>query len=223
MKVNHGPLVVLGVAAITVSASPLAPRVLAQESDPLVPAVTTEVLDEAEAPVTAQPLDQIELPTTSVTAQALEEEEGPPQPRGFQVGRATQGGPSYIGVGINLGTLGDSALGDTSFAVVSKVGLSEAFSVRPGVVTNFTDDATFLLPLTYDFVPLRFSTSEQSLKFAPYVGGGVAITTDGETGLLLTGGLDVPVTSRWTVTANANAGFLDDVDVSVVTAVGYNF
>ncbi|MGB7417330.1 MAG: hypothetical protein WA902_24250, partial [Thermosynechococcaceae cyanobacterium] len=104
-----------------------------------------------------------------------------------------------------------------------KIVLTKTFSVRPGVVTNFSRDATFLLPVTYDFAPIRLGTSQNSLKLAPYVGGGAAVTTNGDAGPLLTGGLDVPLGRKWTFNAGANAGFLDNTDVSVITAIGYNF
>lgn len=146
------------------------------------------------------------------------------QPRSFQIGRSTQGGPSYIGAGVNLGALGGTALGDTSLSVVSKVGLTNTFSVRPGVVTDFTDDATFLVPVTFDLPGIRVGeVANQDISVAPYLGGGIAVSTDGDVGPLLTGGLDIPVAEQWTVNAAANAGFIDDVDLGVSLAVGYNF
>lgn len=146
------------------------------------------------------------------------------QPDSFQVGRDTQGGPSYIGIGANLGALGGTALGDTSLSVVSKVGLTHTFSTRPSVVTDFTDDATFLIPVTYDLKAFRVGELEnQEIKVAPYIGAGIAVSTDADVGPLLTGGLDIPVSERWTLNAAANAGFIDDVDLGVTIAAGYNF
>lgn len=146
------------------------------------------------------------------------------QPDSFQLGRDTQGGPSYIGAGVNLGALGGTALGDTSFSVVSKVGLTNTFSVRPGVVTDFEVDATFLVPVTYDLKGFRVGElGTQEIKVAPYIGAGVAVSTDGDVGPLLTGGLDIPVTNRWTLNTAANAGFIDDVDLGVTVAAGYNY
>ncbi|MBD0302441.1 MAG: S-layer homology domain-containing protein, partial [Tolypothrix sp. T3-bin4] len=67
-------------------------------------------------------------------------------------GRTTLGGPSYIGVAGNIGLSGnDTALGDTNFAVISKVGLTRNISVRPSVI--FGDDTLFLVPMTLDFAP----------------------------------------------------------------------
>lgn len=146
------------------------------------------------------------------------------QPDSFQLGRDTQGGPSYIGAGVNAGALGGTALGDTSLSIVSKVGLTNTFSVRPGVVTDFEDDATFLIPVTYDLKGFRVGElGIQEIRVAPYIGTGLAVSTDGDIGPLLTGGLDIPITERWTLNTAANAGFIDDVDLGVTVAAGYNF
>ncbi|HEY9674073.1 MAG TPA: hypothetical protein V6D11_21725, partial [Waterburya sp.] len=62
-------------------------------------------------------------------------------------GRATRSGSSYIGIGGNIGLgTGDTALGEGSFAVISKIGLTRYFSVRPTVFID--DDPTILIPLT---------------------------------------------------------------------------
>ncbi|WP_299403226.1 hypothetical protein [Acaryochloris sp. IP29b_bin.148] len=146
------------------------------------------------------------------------------QASGFQVGRSTQGGPSYVGAGVNIGALGGTSLGDTSLSVISKVGLTNTFSVRPGVVTDFTDDATFLVPVTFDLPATRIGElANQDISVAPYLGGGIAVSTDGDVGPLLTGGLDIPVAEQWTINTAANAGFIDDVDLGVSVGVGYNF
>jgi hypothetical protein len=137
-------------------------------------------------------------------------------------GRATRSGSSYIGVAGNIGLGGDStALGRGNFAVISKIGLTREFSVRPAAVIG--SDTTILLPLTYDFnlKPVELTPA----RFAPYVGAGVAFSTSGSdaVGLLLTGGVDVPLTSDFTATAGLNAAFRDKTDVGLLVGVGYNF
>ncbi len=160
----------------------------------------------------------------STLAQVRDTVNGIVQPDSFQIGRETQGGPSYIGIGANLGSLGGTALGDTSLSVVSKVGLTNTFSTRPSVVTDLEDDATFLIPVTYDLKAFRIGElGNQEIKVAPYIGAGLAVSTDADVGPLLTGGLDIPVSERWTLNAAANAGFIDDVDLGVTVAAGYNF
>lgn len=140
-------------------------------------------------------------------------------------GRATRGGSSYIGVAGNIGLSGDeTALGDTNFAVISKIGLTRTISARPSAV--FGDGTVVLVPLTFDFNPRSVNpTGEQTFPVSPYLGAGVAIKTDddADVGLLLTGGIDVPLGSRFTATGAVNAAFIDDTDVGLVLGVGFNF
>ncbi|MEH2069700.1 MAG: hypothetical protein V7K47_16320 [Nostoc sp.] len=139
-------------------------------------------------------------------------------------GRTTRGGSSYIGVAGNIGLGGgDSALGEGSFTVISKIGLTRAISVRPSVVIN--DDPVVLVPLTYDFNLRTADALNERFSVAPYVGAGVAIETsdDPDVGLLLSGGVDVPLSNNITATAGVNAAFLDQTDVGLMLGVGYNF
>ncbi|MEG4408039.1 hypothetical protein [Microcoleus sp. MON2_D5] len=140
-------------------------------------------------------------------------------------GRATRSGPSYVGIGGNVGFGGDSALGDGSFAIISKIGLTNNLSVRPTVL--FRDNLTLVVPVTFDFVSQE--TVEVSEDFvisaAPYAGAGVIVTTgdDGNFGFLISGGVDVPLTRNLTATAGLNIGFVDGADVGLLVGVGYTF
>jgi hypothetical protein len=138
-------------------------------------------------------------------------------------GRTTRGGSSYIGVAGNIGLGGDSAIGEGSFMVISKIGLTRTLSVRPSVAIE--DDPVILLPLTYDFNFRTADAFEDTFAVAPYVGAGVAIETsdDADVGLLLSGGVDVPLNTNLTATAGVNAAFLDETDVGLMIGVGYNF
>ncbi|MEH2137727.1 fasciclin domain-containing protein [Nostoc sp.] len=140
-------------------------------------------------------------------------------------GRTTLGGPSYIGVGGNIGLSGnDSALSDSNFAVFSKIGLTRNISVRPSVI--FGDDTLFMVPLTLDFTPRASAeVGQRSFFISPYIGAGVAIEINNNTdiGLLLTGGVDIPLGSRFTLNGAVNAAFLDDTDVGLQLGLGYNF
>lgn len=168
------------------------------------------------------------VPTTTTTP-AVEPANQPAQNKVAQAdinpGRSTRGGSSYIGVAGNIGIGGgDSALGDGNFAVISKVGLTRGFSVRPSAV--FGDNTAILIPVTYDFslesVDDPFS---EPLAIAPYVGAGVAIKTnnDAAVAFLLSGGVDFPLTPQFTATAAINAGFFDQTDIGLLVGVGYNF
>jgi hypothetical protein len=138
-------------------------------------------------------------------------------------GTPTFGGDSYIGIAGNLGLGGDSALGDSSFMVISKIGLTTRIAVRPSVAIE--SDPVILVPVTFDFSIRPVDAFTERLPIAPYVGGGVAISTgdNSDIGPLLTAGVDVPITSRFTATAAVNAALLDDVAVGVMLGIGYNF
>jgi hypothetical protein len=140
----------------------------------------------------------------------------------LEPGRATRSGSSYIGIGGNIGIGGETALGDFGFTVFSKIGLSRRFSVRPAVV--FSGDTDILLPLTFDF-PIQAEPFER-INLAPYAGAGVIITTnsDSNIGLLLSGGVDLPISEQFTATAGLNLGFnTDTVGVGIILGIGYNF
>jgi len=140
-------------------------------------------------------------------------------------GRATRGGRSYIGVAGNIGLSGgDTALSQGNFAVISKVGLTRNISVRPSVI--FGDDTLFLVPLTLDFSPkIAGSVGERTYTISPYIGAGVAIAANTNTdfGLLLTGGVDLPLGSKFTLTGGVNAAFMNQTDVGLLLGLGYNF
>ncbi|ABA24421.1 Beta-Ig-H3/fasciclin [Trichormus variabilis ATCC 29413] len=154
-------------------------------------------------------------------------QEGTPQaqnPGAVTPGRATRGGSSYIGVAGNIGLGGDTALSDSNFAVISKVGLTRNLSVRPSAV--FGNDTVFLVPLTLDFTPRAVEPGVvQPFAVSPYVGAGVAIEASGDTdiGLLLTGGVDIPLGQRFTINGAVNAAFVDETDVGLLLGIGYNF
>lgn len=139
-------------------------------------------------------------------------------------GRATRSGSSYIGIGGNIGFGGESGLGTGNFAVISKVGLTRNLSLRPAAVVG--DGATFLLPVTVDF-PIAVSRDVDGARIgaAPYLGGGVAISTGDDSTVqpLATVGVDVPISRQFTANASANVSFPDNVEVGVILGIGYNF
>ena len=136
-------------------------------------------------------------------------------------GRATRSGPSYIGVGGNIGFGGDTTLSEGAFSVFSKIGLTNTLSARPAALIG--DNAVFLIPVTFDFPTA--DVGELGFSPAPYIGGGVAISTgrDSTVGALITGGVDVPLSPQFTATAGVNVGFIDETEVGVLLGVGYNF
>lgn len=137
-------------------------------------------------------------------------------------GRPTRGGLSYIGVGGNIGLSGDNALGEGSFAINSKIGLTRNISVRPAVLLG--DEATFTIPVTYDFT-IQTTDPFEPLAFAPFLGGGLVVSTqdDNNIGFLLTGGIDVPLSREFVANATLNVGFMDKTEVGLMLGVGYTF
>ena len=136
-------------------------------------------------------------------------------------GTATRSSSSYIGIGGNIGLSGDTTIGNGAFAVISKIGLTDYLSARPSALID--DDAVFLLPVTFDFSGDEVPNAEFSI--APYLGGGLAISTgrDDTIGPLISGGLDIPLSSEFTANAGANISFINDTDVGLLLGVGYNF
>jgi hypothetical protein len=145
----------------------------------------------------------------------------PTDSNGNRIFRSTRSGPSYFGVGVNFGLTGGSDLGGTSFAVISKLGLTETISVRPTVLI-LRDFATILLPVTYDFAPQQ---PFRDFQVSPYLGGGIAINagSNSSTGLLITGGIDIPLSSTFTINVAANLAFLRTTDLGILVGIGYNF
>lgn len=139
----------------------------------------------------------------------------------IQPGRATRSGSSYIGVGGNIGLTGDTQLGEGSFAVISKIGLARNLSVRPAALIG--DNTVFLVPITVDFPQENLQITQ--LNVAPYIGGGVAVSTgrDSTVGALISGGIDVPLSPQITATGGVNVSFIDQTDVGLLVGVGYNF
>ncbi|MBE9191415.1 hypothetical protein IQ230_13875 [Gloeocapsopsis crepidinum LEGE 06123] len=191
-------------------------RTLATLTPGNVPAPGTTATSSApltESPVASQTTESTSLENSKV-AQIL-----------IDPGQPTIGGSSYIGVAGNIGLSdnGSTALGGGNFAIISKIGLTNTLSTRPSVVLG--DNAVILVPVTYDFSFQPVGAFTDPLPIAPYVGGGVAISTgeDSTFGAVLTGGVDVPITSQLTATAALNVAFVDNTDLGLFIGVGYNF
>ncbi|MEW6497375.1 MAG: hypothetical protein AB1589_33475 [Cyanobacteriota bacterium] len=183
-----------------------------QPTETVAPAV-----DQADRAIPVTTAQNETAPDTTPTTIAQDVEVTP--------GRATRSGASYIGIAGNIGLgEGDTALGEGSFAAISKIGLTRSLSLRPSVFIN--DDPTILLPLTLDFVPRQVEDVEEfRLSVAPYVGVGAAISIgdDSAVDFLGTAGVDVPLTPQFTATAALNVSAFDNIAVGLLIGVGYNF
>ena len=132
--------------------------------------------------------------------------------------------PNYVGVGLNVGFDGDTALGDTNFAVNGRLKLTPDISFRPAAIIG--DNASFLVPVTYDFQPFSNDRVDQ-LNITPYIGGGAFFTTDDDSdddvGGLVTAGVEAPISRKFTANAGLNVGFIDgDTEWGLLLGVGYN-
>lgn len=221
----------------TQPANTVAPLAQAQETSPgnsrpdvIVPSTPTPTTPGTFTPSTPTPMEETPAPgtfTPSTPTPTAPFDTTPTLTPGTRVitpGRATSSGSSYVGVGGNIGLGdGDTAIGEGSFAILSKIGLTRNFSVRPAAL--FGDNVTIMLPVTYDFRFGEGPTEELGFTAAPFVGAGAAISTgdDSSVDLLLTGGIDVPLGSQFTATASVNASVTGNVAVGLLLGVGYNF
>ena len=139
----------------------------------------------------------------------------------IEPGRTTRSGSSYWGLGANIGLDGNTSVGESGLAVISKIGLTDYLSFRPSALID--DNITFLLSLTVDFWGKRFSKAD--LRIAPYLGGGISLATgeDDTVGLLITGGLDIPLSAKFTANTAINVNLIDNTGVGLLLGVGYNF
>lgn len=127
--------------------------------------------------------------------------------------------PSYLGVGFNIGVTGDSALGDDSFAVLSKIAFNPFLSVRPELLID--EEVTFLIPVTYDLPAL----TTEFITFAPYLGAGVSFSTGDNSNfdLLASAGIDIPITSDLAATVGVNLTPFDSFDLGARLGLVYLF
>lgn len=177
------------------------------------------------SPMEETPTPGTFTPSTPTPSAPLDTTPAPtPGTRVITPGRATSSGSSYFGVGGNIGLGdGDTAIGQGSFTILSKIGLTRNFSVRPSVL--FGDNVTILLPVTYDFRFGEGPTEQLGFTAAPFLGAGAAISTGNNSSvdLLLTGGIDVPLGRQFTATASVNASVTGNAAVGLLLGVGYNF
>ncbi len=127
-------------------------------------------------------------------------------------------GSDFIGIGADFGYAED-----VSFAVISKLSLTDKIAVRPSVLVS--DNVAVIVPITYEFN--NYSTDVAGFRLLPYAGVGASYQeSDGNNenlNLLLTAGADVPLSQQFTLNAQANFGVLNDSEFGVTVGVGYNF
>jgi hypothetical protein len=202
---QENPLVTTTIGVTTLVQTPVAPSLTALNppSSPInLAEVSTSAVDIAPLPATGN----------SLLAQRSSDRISPFTPT------------AYIGVGVNLGLgSGNSDLSQGRFLVYGKLGFTQNISLRPAILLG--NQTTFLIPVTYDF-PLQAADAIQPVSFVPYLGGGVIIASgsgNNNIGLLLSGGVDFPISRDFTATAGLNVGFVrSTTDFGILLGIAYN-
>jgi hypothetical protein len=200
MALNMALILTLGEQVVQAQSSQTA--VNAETSSRLAqPSPSPDVTPSDVTPSDATPSDETAEPTESR------------QPRNF------------IGVGGSIGLSGeDIGLSESGFAIMNRKDLNDRLSIRGANVFGSTrNDNTIALTVNF---PVRSSSGETQL--IPFVGGGLLISSKGLFNDVLvrglaTGGIDVPLSRRFTATSAVNVGFTDPVAVGVGLGVMYGF
>ncbi|NEP47468.1 MAG: hypothetical protein F6K65_00885 [Moorea sp. SIO3C2] len=164
-------------------------------------------------------------PASSPTSEPSSYEVGTPvAQRNIDPTGKSLGVGNYIGIGGNIGLTDDGTnIGRGAFMINGKYDLSPTLSVRPSILIN--DDATFLIPATYNFIfqdePFEPPT------YSAFAGAGVAFSTGDEdnVGLIVTGGVDWPFGPNFVGNAALTGGLFVDgaADFGISFGIGYSF
>lgn len=215
---------------------PISPEVVEQDH---LPPATLEGIDEYQADshdltvvepmpgtlATSAELLLVQPEISSVSEVASEQIDTDIAQRDIDLRRGPSPIPNYIGIGGNIGLSDnneESALGRGAFIVNGKLRLVRNLSFRPAVIIG--DNTAFLFPVTYDFL-IPGNDRFAPVKFAPFVGGGAAISTgdNSSVGFLFTSGVEVPLSRQFVANGSISVGFLETTDVGIQLGVGYLF
>jgi hypothetical protein len=131
----------------------------------------------------------------------------------------------YVGIS---GTIGVSGVGEGlshgGITIFQKNDLSDSLSIRgSNIFGGDKNDSTFALTVNF---PVK--TSSGQVKFVPFIGGGMLVRAksnfeDINVRGLVTGGIDIPLSRRFTATTAVNVGLFQQTEVGVQLGIGYNF
>jgi len=132
---------------------------------------------------------------------------------------------NYIGIGGNIGVSGNrTGLSQGGAALITKNDLNDSLSIRSVSVfgNNRTDNT---LALTFNF---PVTSNQRKMQFVPFVGGGLLLSSkynfnDFIVRGLVTGGIDVPWSQRFTANTSINVGFTDKTSIGIQLGIAYNF
>ena len=222
--------------AIETTVVPISPEVVEQDH---LPPATLAGIDEYQADshdlivvepmpgslATSAELLMVQPEISSVSEGVSEQIDTDIAQRDIDLRRGPSPIPNYIGIGGNIGLSDnnqESALGRGAFVINGKLRLVRNLSFRPAVIIG--DNTAFLFPVTYDFL-IPGNDRFAPVKFAPFVGGGAAISTgdNSSVGFLFTSGVEVPLSRQFVANGSISVGFLETTDVGIQLGVGYLF
>lgn len=177
-------------------------------------AVQAQSSQPTEIPAEAAPNPSQPLPSPTMTPSDQPPIEQTPRPL-----------RNYVGIGGNIGVSGNkTGLSEGGAALITKNDLNDWLSIRGITVfgSNRTDN-TFALTVNF---PVR--TRSGQVQLVPFVGGGVLLSSKYNFNNfivrgLVTGGIDVPLSRRFTATTAVNVGFTNETNTGVQLGVAYNF
>ena len=166
-----------------------------------------------ETPVDETPADETPADETPSNEKKPPDET---QPRRFR---------RYIGIGGSIGLSGDNTgLSEGGLAILTRNDLNDSLSIRSAnVFGSSRTDRTVALTVN---LPVRSSSGQ--VKLIPFVGGGLLISSksffdDVIVRGLVAGGIDLPLSRRFTATTSVTVGFTDTANVGVQMGVMYGF
>ena len=130
----------------------------------------------------------------------------------------------YIGIGSAIGLGGNTtALGTGGVPILSKLKFSDSFSLHDATILFGGGAATTMVIVTADF-PIRNDAGQT--MFSPFIGGGAMLRYNQGLSIspAISGGVDIPVSKKFTGTVRVNAGFPDNrqADIGILLGIGYN-
>ncbi len=206
--------------------------VQAQTSQPTETGTPAEVIPSSNQDSNQPIQSSLEMPAESAPSQTQPSEVSPqvPSDPSSDPKTAEKAPPrklkNFVGVGGNIGVSGnETGLSAGAAALITKRDLNDWLSIR-GVTTLFSgerNDRTIALTVNF---PIQ--SKSKKILLVPYVGGGALISSrnfldDLIVRGLVTGGIDLPISRRFTATTSVNVGFADQPQVGLQIGVGFNF
>jgi hypothetical protein len=129
-----------------------------------------------------------------------------------------------IGIGGNIGVTGNTGFSQGGVAIMNRTDFNDYISFRgTNVLGGERRDSS--LALTFN-LPIRSASGQ--VRVAPFVGGGALISSksffeDVLVRGLVTSGIDIPISKRFSATSAVNVGFTDRANMGVQIGVMYRF